>query len=183
MDNLGFIKTAIKDYKVGAITKTSSFVVKRILDCIKPEYKYFVEYGPGDGVLTKEILRIMPKDGKLVGIERNADFFSELRNIKDKRFLAVHGDIVDVTENLKSLRLPRIDFVVSNVPFTIMSGRIREKIVENTCGAMSPGGTFVVFQYSLLLKPIIKKVFNNFSSCIEIRNLPPYFIMTAEKKD
>ena len=66
--NLNFIKTAIKDFKVGALTPSSKYVVKKIIKEIKPEYKYIVEYGPGDGVITKEILKILPQDGRLVVI-------------------------------------------------------------------------------------------------------------------
>lgn len=167
---------------MGAITRTSKFVVKKILTYVKPEYKYFVEYGPGDGILSKELLKKMPKDGKLVGIELNKEFYEELRKIKDPRFLIIHGDIAEYSKRLHSLGLPQIDFVVSSVPFTIIGPKTRVEIIENTHEAMAKGGLLLMFQYSLLLKPIIKKAFKNFSAYLEMRNFPPYFIMTAVKK-
>lgn len=177
-----FIKTALKDYKVGAVTRTSKFVVKKILTYIKPEYKYFLEYGPGDGVVTREILKKVPEGGKFVVIELNEEFFRELSKIKDPRFKAVKGDIAEYSNKLHTLGLPRVDFALSSVPFTIIGPNTREEILKNTAESMSEGGTFVMFQYSLLMRSVIKKAFKNVSYYLEPRNFPPYFIMTAVKK-
>lgn len=182
MSKLSFIKTALKDYKVGALTPTSRFVIRKIVTYIKPEYKYFVEYGPGDGILTKELLKKVPRDGKLVAIELNKDFFEELQKIKDPRFLAINGDIVEYSRKLNDLGMPRVDMVISSVPFSFFKPEARNAIIQNTYNNLVQGGAILVYQYRLLMKPIIQKVFNNFSYHIEPRNFPPYFIMTAEKR-
>lgn len=179
---LTFLKTALKDYKVGAVTRTSKFVVKKIVSYIKPEYKYFLEYGPGDGAVTREILKKVPNDGKFVTIELNEEFYKELSKIKDPRFVVIKGDIAEYSKKIKELGLPRVDFVLSSVPFTIIGPKTREAIIGNTADAMQPGGTFLMFQYSLLMKSVIKKVFKNCNFYLEPRNFPPYFIMTAVKK-
>ena len=72
MKPIDFIKIAMKDYKkVGAITLSSRHTIRRVLRGLKPGYKYIVEYGAGNGVVTKEILKHLPADGRVVAIELN----------------------------------------------------------------------------------------------------------------
>ncbi|MBI4090809.1 MAG: methyltransferase type 11, partial [Candidatus Komeilibacteria bacterium] len=47
---------------------------------------------------------------------------------------------------------------------------------------LSAGGTFLVYQYSPLVLPILKKYFKKVKLYYEVRNLFPYFIMVAEKE-
>ena len=61
-----YIKEFVKDKNVGAITSTSDHVVKKIIekiDFIKAEK--IVEYGPGNGVITRLLLQVL---GRYYGI-------------------------------------------------------------------------------------------------------------------
>lgn len=181
-EHIDFFKIAIKDYKVGALTRISKHVVKRIVKEIKPEYKYIVEYGAGDGVTTIEMLEALPQDGKLVAIDLNDNFIKELHKIKDPRLIVVKGDIVELSKNLKALGVPELHMVVSSVPFTIFSPKIRREIMENTYKALNQGGKIAMYQYSPLMHPVIKRVFGNSTLSFEARNFPPVSIMVGEKR-
>ncbi len=180
--HLNFFKIAIKDYKVGALTRISKHVVKRIVKEIKPDYKYIVEYGAGDGVTTIGMLKALPKDGKLVAIDLNDGFIEELNKIKDPRLIVIKGDIVDLSKDLKSLGVPEVHMVVSSVPFTIFSPKIRKEVIDNTYNALTTAGKIVMYQYSPLMNSVIKKVFGNSVLSFEARNFPPISIMVGEKK-
>ena len=181
MVNLNFIKTVIKDYRVGAITVSSEYVVRKIVQELNPTDKYIVEYGAGDGVLTKEILKFLPADGRLVAFELNKDLLEELKQIKDSRLTILSDDVVEASKDLKRLRLPRIDAVVSGIPFTLLSSGSREKIVRHTFESLNEGGIFLVYQYTPMLFPLLKKFFKNIDLSFEPRNFLPYFIMKAKK--
>ena len=180
--HLNFFKTAIRDYKVGALARISRHVVDKIANEVSPEYKYIVEYGAGDGVATIGMLAKLPKDGKLIAIDLNDNFIRDLHKINDPRLVVVKGDIVKLSKDLKSLGVPEVHMVVSSVPFTIFSPKVRRETVKNTYDCIASGGKIVMYQYSPLMAPIIKKIFGNLSLSFEVRNLPPRSIMVALKR-
>lgn len=183
MNSLNFIKVAIKDYKVGAITISSRYTVQQVMRELGSQHKYIIEYGAGDGVITKEILKVLPADGKLIAVEINHDFLRELRKIKDPRLIVTDEDIIKLSQNFNQFSLPRIDAIISGIPFTFLKPKKRKTLIANTHLALAKGGIFIVYQVSPLVFPLLKKYFTNVRLRFEPRNIPPYFIMRAEKID
>ncbi|MDP3696810.1 MAG: rRNA adenine N-6-methyltransferase family protein [Candidatus Taylorbacteria bacterium] len=182
MRSIDFIKIALKDYKtIGAVTLSSKYAVRRIIKQLKPNHKYIVEYGAGNGVITREILKVIPSDGKVVAIELNNHLFKKLLEIKDRRLLSLHKNVVDVSRDFSSLGLPKIDAVISGIPFSFLKSLERKEVIKNTYAGLTDGGQFIVYQTSLLLLPLLKKFFKKTSYRLELRNIPPYFIMIGEK--
>lgn len=181
MNGISFLKTALGDYRVGAVTRSSSFVVQALLRALPPNVQHVVEYGSGDGVVTTELLRALPSDGRVVGIEQNAELVAELRRIADLRFSVMHGDVFAALRNPRTIGLPRIDAVISAVPCTFLSTPQREEYVRLTHVALAPNGRFIVYQYSRLMLPILRRYFRRVEISYVPLNFPPYFVMTAEK--
>ena len=182
MKHINFLKKALTDYRVGALTISSRFVVNEVLRNIGPEFKHIVEYGPGDGVVVKAILKKLPPDGKLAVIELNKKFYEELLKINDSRLAVINGSIIDLSKDLmKNTGLPKIDAVVSSVPFTYFKPSEKEEVIRNTHREMVEGGVFIVYQYTPLVRPILRKLFKKVFTKLELRNFPPSFIMVAEK--
>lgn len=181
MNYLTFLKTALKDYRVGAITPTSAHVIERLSQEWKPEHRYYVEYGPGDGVITKALLAALPPDGRVVAIERNERFLPELNAINDPRLTVIHGDVVGLSGLPGRYGLPRIDAVISGIPFSFLSSAQRKEVVANTYHALAKGGVFMLYQTSPLMAPYLRTRFPSVTMRLEVRNIPPYFLMNAEK--
>ena len=181
MTQIHFLKTLFDDIKVASLAPTGKFALRRILEHVTTEHRFIVEYGAGDGVITKELLRCLPPDGKLVAIELNRDFIQELKAIDDARLTVVEGDVVTHAKMLGSLGLPQIDLVVSGIPFSLLKQKERREIIEYTHRHLAQGGIFLIYQFTLLIFPILKKIFSKTEWHFELRNLPPYFIMTARK--
>ena len=182
MKKLDFIKIAIKDYKtVGAVFLSSKHAVQSVIKAIKPEYKYIVEYGAGNGVITKEILKVIPARGKVIAIELNKALFKKLSEVKDPRLLALNKDVVNVSKNLRKLGLPQIDAVISGIPFSFLKSSVRKEVLKNTHGRLTKGGRFIIYQASPLAFSVMKKLFKKVRSRLELRNIPPYFIIIGEK--
>ena len=181
MASLKFLKAALKDYRVGAFTVSSRYAVRKVLKAVEPSHKFIIEYGAGDGVVTKEILRLLPKDGRLIVIELNPEFLKELGRIKDKRLKIINGNVIALSKKLNQLGLPRIDLIISNIPFTILKKQDKESIIKHAWQALNAGGIFLVYQYSPILLPLLKKYFKEVKVGFEPRNFPPYFFMTARK--
>jgi len=179
---IDFLKTALKDFKVGAITASSKYAARRIVKEIPPTCQSIVEYGAGDGIITKKILEKLPANGKIIAIELNPGFVSQLKEIKDLRLEVAEGDVSVFSQNLANSDSPRIEAVISGIPFTFFKPRIREQIIRATYDLLAPGGIFIVYQYSTFILPELKKYFPEIKTIFEPRNLPPYFIMKARKK-
>lgn len=182
MKKLDFIKIAVKDYKrVGAVSISSKHAIKKIIKKLKPDYKYIIEYGAGSGSITKELLKFIPSGGKIIAVELNRELFKELSKLNDRRLKVVPADIFEVSKNLQSLGLPEIDAVISGVPLAFLKSSTRKEIIKNTYDNIKLGGRFVVYQISPMIVPAMKRLFKKVHSSVELRNIPPYFIITGEK--
>jgi len=93
----GFIKHPVM---VGSIIPSSSWTVNKMLAPVDwDNTKLFVEYGPGIGTFCQPVLDRMRPDATLLVIDLNEDFIEYLRkNIRDSRFIAVHGSAADVND-------------------------------------------------------------------------------------
>ncbi len=176
MKIIKFTKAAIKDYRrVGAIVPSSGYISRRIGKMVSGDL--VLEYGAGNGVITKEILKGLSSEAKLIAFELNDEFFKELQEIKDARLLSLHEDVRKAEDYLDTAA----DTVVSGVPFSLMKKKEREEIISKTASLIRPGGVFLVYQTSLIVLTVLKKYFSEVKIKFEPRNFPPYFIMTAKK--
>src|SRR3546814_15412314 len=92
--------------------------------------KLFVEYGPGVGTFCRPVLEHMAGDATLIAIDTNEDFVDYLReDIRDSRFIAVHGSAADVEEIIRAHGLEKADYVLSGLP------RAEERRAGKECGS------------------------------------------------
>ncbi len=179
-----FLKTGLFNRRIGAIVRSSRYVVEAVLKAIGKQRPFcIVEYGPGDGVMTKALLKCLASDGILLAVEANPNFLKILENIKDHRLKLVESTIQEVSANLSEFGMTHPDLIVSSIPFSYLKPAEREQIVKDSEQALKRGGKFVVFhQYSrLMLKPM-EQYFSSVEVKLEPRNFLPCFIMTATKK-
>src|SRR5689334_11940200 len=85
---------------LGSIVPSSRFLIRELLAPIDwKRARVIVEYGPGVGGITAEVLRRMRSDGVLIAIEMNPDFVSYLRGaLRDPRLRVVEGSAESVDE-------------------------------------------------------------------------------------
>ncbi len=182
-ERLDFIKNAISGEKVGAVARSSRYVVNKVLKNIKGDrLMSVIEYGPGDGVLTKELLKILDPKGKILVVELDKNFVQDLKKINDPRLIVVEGMIQDVLLDIEKYGLGGVDLVLSSIPFSLIKKEERDFVVKNTFNLLKEGGKFIVFhQYSTLMNSYLKKYSSNIKISFEIRNIFPCFIITAKK--
>jgi len=180
---IAYLKSLIKDKNVASVTPTSANVVQAICDRLDFGRDVFlVEYGAGTGVFTYEILRRMSPGSKLLAFETNTELATELAKKNDSRLIVSNQSATEVMTIIKQRKLPSPDYVLSGIPFSFLNTRLRKRLVINTRNALLPGGRFLVYQASWLMKDTIERVFGNCSTESFLRNLPPMFLMDAEKK-
>lgn len=182
MRAIDFLKASLTDYRVAALTPSSRYVVRGIVRHIPSRARGVVEYGAGDGVITREILRILGAEAKVAAIEIREEFVRELARISDPRLSVIHDDVISISARSDALGLPPIDAVVSGIPFSWLAPATRREVVHHTHHFLAPGGVFIVDQHSLLMLPVLKQIFPRVEWYFEPRNLPPHFTMVAYKR-
>jgi phospholipid N-methyltransferase len=160
---------------LGSLIPSSRFLVQRLLDQVDwGRAGTIVEYGPGVGTFTGEILRRLKPDGSLVAIDTNRDFARYLaRHLRDDRLHVVEGSAADAEDNLRQRGLGRADYVISGIPYSTMDPGLREQILRNTHDLLQPDGAFLVYQFTRAVLPYLRQVFPHVHQEFEPRNIMP----------
>lgn len=182
----GFLLQFFKNPRsVGAVAPSGAFLSKKMMkpilfekaDCI-------VEYGPGTGSFTRELFKGKQRDTKLLIIEQNPVFFRQLRETyggQDGVFL-VNGSAEHVNQYMAQYDMKQADYIVSGLPFTSLPLQVSENILKATQRAIGSQGCFLTFQYSMAKKNFFQQYFNIVDSILEVRNLPPAFVLVMKNK-
>ena len=135
---------------LGSIIPSSRFLIERVLRQVDwKRARVIVEYGPGVGTFTSEILRRMRPDGLLIVLETNPEFVEFLReSIPDSRLRVVHGSAAEVGQVLAKEGELHADYVISGIPFTTLPNDVRQEVLRQTHNVLKPDGVFLVYQFS-----------------------------------
>jgi len=178
-----YIKELVKDKNVGAITSTSNPVVEKIIDKIYfKNAEIIVEYGPGNGVITRILLDNMQPNTSLYVFETNENFIDDLSKIKDSRLFIINDDAENAKSVLKNrYQIEKVDYIVSTIPFTLINNNKRMRIINNSFMLLRKKGRFITYQYSLLIYHLIKWRFKSVQWKFVLLNIPPAFIIYGVK--
>ncbi|MDD5532406.1 MAG: rRNA adenine N-6-methyltransferase family protein [Syntrophales bacterium] len=188
MKTLVYIRNLLADRYVASITPSSKSAVERI--CRKINFKaknLIIEYGPGLGVFTSRFLEYMSPESRLIAIERDPDFHRLLRREIDDPRLLVHlgcaGSVLDVLHGVNG---EGADYIVSGIPFSLLSGQMRAGIISNTFSALKNGGSFLAYQTFYQpdrhLKSLLKEHFPVVRTELVLPCIPPLSIIEAKKE-
>lgn len=164
---------------VGSIAPSSRWLVRAMLDVARIEQAAVIaEFGPGTGVFTDEIIRRMRPDARLLVFEVDQQFVSSLRErIHDPRVTILAESAATIGHQLERLELPGLDCIVSGLPFTSLPRPLSREILEATRAALRPGGVFVTYQYTPLLRALLRAYFPSTRiSRFVLPNLPPALV-------
>ena len=168
----GFLKHPVM---VGSIIPSSEKLIDRMLGPVDwANTKLFVEYGPGVGTFSRQILERMAPDATYLAIDTNPDFIRYLNHtITDSRLAAVHASAADVEQLVRDHGYESADYVLSGLPFTTLPPGIGDKIGEETCKVLRPGGAFLVYQFSPKVRDFIAPHFERIDQDMGGWNVPP----------
>ena len=132
---------------VGAIAPSSSNLAKHLVDSVDwPNTSTVVEYGPGTGVITEQILSQLPPDTTFLAIEISARFAEMLRT----RFPGVRiceGSVGMVRDHCEANGVEQVDAIVSGLPWAVFSDEDQTNYLDATMEVLRPGGQFITFGY------------------------------------
>jgi phospholipid N-methyltransferase len=163
---------------LGSVIPSSSFLVNDMMSQVDwQRARVLVEYGPGVGTFTREILKRMRPDAVLVAIELNTDFVEYLSDhVRDPRFRVVHGSAARVRGVLAEQNLALADYIISGLPYLAMPDSLRREILEESRLALRPEGSMLLFQYTRTLLPYLESSFSSVKLNFQFFNILPALI-------
>ena len=160
---------------LGSIVPSSRFLVKDMMSEIDwDRARVLVEFGPGVGTITREVLKRMRPDAVLVAIELNEEFVQYLgATIRDPRLRIVHGSAAHVRRVLAEHGLAPADCIISGLPYSLLPEELRKEIVAESRQALKAEGSLLVFQFSPSVLPYLKSSFSSVKLGFQLLNILP----------
>ncbi len=182
-----FIGQFIEEPRViGAVAPSSSRMARLMLEGLDlANASAVLEYGPGTGAFTVEILRRLGPRTRFVAIEVNPRMAAMMRH----RFPHVRL-LEESVENARSIcdgeGIASADVIVSGLPWTMFDEALQRRILDGVKAVLRPGGVFVTFAYTFTaMMPagrrfvrLMREYFPRVErSRIEWRNIPPAAVL------
>lgn len=174
-----FAFEAIKTIKnSGTIAPSSKFLVKKMIKPISKRDRVIIEFGTGNGCITKGILNKMHPKARLFSFELNEQFSLDAQEKMgaDKRLHIINGSAVEFDKILETYGIHQVDQIISSLPLTLLDDKDVYKLLRKAKDALKPGGLFVQFQYSLDKYDTLKMYFSQVKLGFVAINIPPAFI-------
>ena len=183
MSVLFFKRFLQRPFQIASIVPSSKALVKRVarkMDFSQP--RVIAEYGPGEGVHSREIARRMSPDSHLLLFELDPAFSRDLERqfARDRRVHVVHGDAVRLPQELARRGIAYCDYILSGIPFSILKIEKKRTLLQKTHDALAPGGSFIIYQVTNELKQHAT-LFAHAKSEYFLQNIPPMFITVFQK--
>ncbi len=179
-----FFKRFLKrPFQIASIVPSSRAMVERVaskMDFTRP--RVIAEYGPGEGVHSREIARRMTPDSHLLLFELDPAFARDLERqfADDPRVHVIHGDAASLPFELKRHGIASCDYILSGIPFSILKIEKKRALLRKTYDALAPNGIFIIYQVTNELKQHAT-LFEHGKSEYFLQNIPPMFITVFHK--
>jgi phospholipid N-methyltransferase len=183
MSALFFRRFLQRPWRVASIVPSSKALVERVSEKIDFDRAHVIaEYGPGEGVHTREIARRMGPDSQLLLFELDPAFSRDLERqfADDPRVHVVNRDAAALPEELERRGIVQCDYILSGIPFSILNIEKKRALLRKTHDALAPDGSFIIYQVTNELKQHAT-VFGDAESEYFLQNIPPMFITVFRK--
>jgi phospholipid N-methyltransferase len=183
MSALFFKRFLKRPFQIASIMPSSKTLVDRVaskMDFGQP--RVIAEYGPGEGVHSRELARRMDADSMLLLFELDQAFSRDLKRqfADDPRVHVIHADAATLPDEIRRRRIPHCDYILSGIPFSILEINKKRALLEKTHDALAPGGSFIIYQVTNELRQHAT-LFDYAESEYCLQNIPPMFITVFEK--
>ncbi|HLK96366.1 MAG TPA: rRNA adenine N-6-methyltransferase family protein [Hymenobacter sp.] len=171
---------------VGSLIPSSRELTDKVMESIDfNQAKCIVEYGPGTGVFTDELVRRCRPETVLVAVEVNERFAQLLREryAGHPNVHIIQGSADHTEEYIRALGMAQVDYVVCGLPFSSLPLRLGWRILEYTRQLLAPTGKLILFQYSLLNRKLFERFFRLCGHTHVLLNLPPAYVLVYEPRD
>ena len=169
----------------GAVVPSSEALARMVVQSLDLAHaRAVVEYGPGTGAFTRNILQALGRDARLIAIEINPRLAEMFRN--------QHPDVRIFQDSVANARaicntagIDKVDCIVSGLPWAGFPESMQTEFLDEMMRVLKPGGQFVTFAYlhavnlpaGRRFSKLLPKYFTTVSkSPVVWMNFPPAFV-------
>lgn len=183
MSVLFFKRFLQRPFQVASIVPSSKALVERVaskMDFSVP--RVIAEYGPGEGVHSREIARRMAPGSTLLLFELDPAFSRDLERqfADDPRVHVINADAGTLPDELRRHGLQGCDYILSGIPFSILEINKKRALLQRTHDALTDRGSFIIYQVTNELREHAT-MFASAKSEYCLQNIPPMFITVFRK--
>lgn len=178
-ESMTFIKRFAKSpRRIGSVAPSSKFLTKAMLDRVDwTNADFIAELGAGTGVFTREIVKRAKPEAKILVFEIDPALQKMIQDEHPQhKGLSLHSDAQQLIKYMKDNEIENLDFVISSLPFTVLPPKMTVRILDGVIHALKPGGHFVAYQYSSIMKHVLQKKFSHIKTRFVMFNIPPAFV-------
>ena len=174
----------------GAVVQSSRFLAQTVVENLDLHSADAVlEYGPGTGAFTGDILRELRPGAKFAAIELNP-YFAEKFKARYPLVPLFQDSVTNVQAICERAGMESVDCIVSGLPWATFSETLQVECLDAMVRVLKPGGQFVTFCYvhslafagakrfARLLPDYFKSVSK---SPIVWLNMPPAFVYRCRR--
>jgi len=183
MNALFFKRFLQRPFQIASIVPSSRALVERVAAKIDfDRARVIVEYGPGEGVHSREIARRMRSDSRLLLFELDPVFCRDLERqfADDRRVIVLNRNATELPLEMDGRGITHCDYILSGIPFSILEIDKKHALLKATYDALPPGGSFIIYQVTNELKQHAT-IFDHAESEYFLQNIPPMFITEFRK--
>ena len=183
-ESMTFLKRfASSPRRIGSVAPSSKFLTRAMLDRVDwANARYIAELGAGTGVFTREIVKRARPDARILVFEIDPDLQEMIRNEHpEHKGLTLHSDAQELRKYMDDNGITALDFVISSLPFTVLPPKMTVRILNGVVKALKPEGHFVAYQYSSIMRHVLRKKFAQMQTRFVMFNVPPAFVYDCWK--
>ena len=173
--------------QVASIVPSSRVLIDRVaskFDFSAP--RTIAEFGPGEGCHTREIVRRMHPESRLLLFELDPELANHLRYQfrDDARVSVLNTDAAALPAELAKLGIQYCDYVVSGIPFSTMEVGKKRELLRGIASSLAPSAhsAFIIYQVTNELRGHGDKIFPRIQSEYCLQNIPPMFVTVFFKQ-
>jgi phospholipid N-methyltransferase len=183
MSALFFKRFLQKPFQIASIIPSSKALVERVaskMDFSQP--RTIAEYGPGEGVHSRELAARMCANSQLFLFELDPAFSRDLERqfADDPRVHVINRDAASLSDELRRRGIAQCDYILSGIPFSILEIKKKRALLQDTYDALRAGGAFIIYQVTNELRQHAT-FFDRAQSEYCLQNIPPMFITVFQK--
>jgi phospholipid N-methyltransferase len=172
--------------QVASIVPSSKVLVKKVVGKFNlSEPRVIVEFGAGEGCHSREIVRRMHPDSRLLLFELDPELAEHLETqfAADSRVSVLHSDAQQVRNELHRRSLSHCDYILSGIPFSILEINKKRRLLQTVHDVLAPApeSAFVIYQVTNELRQYAA-AFPRAESQYCLQNVPPMFITVFYKQ-
>lgn len=173
--------------QVASIVPSSTALIRRVADKFDfSQPRVIAEFGPGEGCHTREIVRRMDANSKLLLFELDPELANHLRHFfrDDPRVSVANTDARNLSHELLRRGIPHCDYVVSGIPFSTMDLKKKRELLHSISDSLAPtpAAAFIIYQVTNELRAHCSSIFPRIESEYCLQNIPPMFVSVFYKQ-